>query len=153
MTRLRHAVTLAICVLFSMPLCAAALEFQTDFEQFPPGRALEAGEPTASALHTIVLRTSAAVEALPASHLFLGGVSGTLTNRPLDNFDLQVLNPHANPQASRAWMFRRAALARARLARFRARTPGPPPIPEPTTAVLMGIGLIGLAAAGRRYDA
>jgi len=153
MTRLRRALMLALCALFSLPLGATALGFHGDSWNDALERFLESGEPTASALQTIVLRTSAAVEALPASHLFLGGVSGTLTNRPLDNFDLQVLNPHANPQASRAWMFRRAALARARLARFHARTPGPPPIPEPTTAVLMGIGLIGLAAAGRRYDA
>ena len=62
---------------------------------------------------------------------------------------------HADFGASRFRMHRDAAHARAGLIWFshKMKSISPAAVPQPTTAVMMGIGLTGLAVAGRRYDA
>jgi len=186
MTRLRRALVLAFCALFSLPLGAAALEFHANFKEYALAQYLESDDATLSWRETLVLETDSASEghrrfhpfdrpaAGPArirelisghlasgtasplpSHVFSEFSERFLARRVSRHFDFfhEIQNPHADSHASRARMFRHGRRAWARLARFRARTSGPPPIPEPTTAVLMGIGLIGLAVAGRRDDA
>lgn len=154
MTNLRHAVILAICALLSMPLGAAGLEFQADFEQFSSEQRLESNEATISLRETPIPQTSAVFNASAALQTFSGGVSGMLTNRPFETSFIQILPPlaDADVQAFRTPSFRRGARARARLIRFHARTSGLPAVPEPTTAFLMAIGLVGLAVASRQHD-
>lgn len=151
MTRLLLTVTLAICALFSGPLSAAALELQANSEQSPPSSVLASDEVIISLRETPILPTNAVFKTSMASQMLSGGVAGGLANGPSATLTiLAIALPDADFQAFRTPLFRRGPRARARLIRFNIRTAALPTIPEPTSAVLLGIGLAGLVVAGRQ---
>lgn len=157
MIRLRLIVTLAICALLSGPLSAAALEFQANSEQSPPSSVLASDEVIISLQETPILPTNAVFKTSTASQMLSDGVAGGLVSGPSATLTILAIPPvpvialpDADFQAFRTPLFRRGPRARARLIRFNIRTAALPTIPEPTTAVLLGIGLAGLVVAGRQ---
>ena len=174
MARLFGAVTRAVFLLLCLPLGALALEYPADLGNHSK---IEAPQPIERVAQPVI--SMARIRDLIAG-LSVVEVEPRTLSRSLD-FDrsrdvtlssvfsvwtlprqvvcrleafCQRMHPHTDFDASRFRMYRDAAHSWARPSGFSHRMQGipPSPAPQPTAAVLMGIGLTGLVVAGRRYD-
>jgi hypothetical protein len=165
-----------------LPLPATARSFQPDSGKYEFERHLDSEDTTASWRDTLSLETGRAAEDrdwtnlidllarrgdVPAGihELIFGNRETSMedSERSLEehisrhsDFFRHIRDLHADGDAFRSRLFRHGRHRghdRARMHWHHERRSNLPPVPEPSSAILIGIGLIGLAVARRRQDA